>query len=117
MSIHLYRHIYINTQLKYFAVHLILTQNCNSTTLQLKKKIQINEISKNLFFVDLPYKNAKGNLLCVNTKTLYSYLKPYKEIKNAGRDNYIAKCKINYYISCLKSLCLSLCDVKDQGIK
>lgn len=37
MNIHIYRHIYINKQLKYFAVHLILTQNCNSTTLQLKK--------------------------------------------------------------------------------
>ena len=37
MNIHIYRHTYINTQLKYFAVHLILTQNCNSTTLQFKK--------------------------------------------------------------------------------
>lgn len=116
MNIHIYRHTYINTQLKYFAIHLILIQNCNSTTLQLKK-IQINEISKNFLFVDLPYKNAKGNLLGVNTKTLYTNLKPYKEIKNTGRDNYIAKCKINYYISCLKLLCLSLCDLKDQGIK
>ena len=37
-NIHIYRHIYVNTQLKHFAVNLFLTQNCKSTKLQFKKK-------------------------------------------------------------------------------
>lgn len=85
MNIHIYRHTYINTQLKYFAVHLILTQNCNSTTLQFKKNPDKWNFKE--FVVCRPtYKNAKGNLLGVNAKTLYSNLKPYKEIKNTGRE-------------------------------
>ena len=115
--IHIYRHIYVNTQLKHFAVILFLTQNCKSTRLQLKKKIKVNKSPRNLLFVDLPYKNAERSLLDVNTRTLDSNLKPYIKIKKTGGDNYITKCKLDYYnISCLKSLCLSLYDLKDQGI-
>lgn len=44
--IHIYRHIYVNTQLKHFAVILFLTQNCKSTRLQLKKKNQGKQKSK-----------------------------------------------------------------------
>ena len=115
-NIHIYRHIYVNTQLKHFAVNLFLTQNCKSTRLQLKK-IKVNKSSRNLLFVDLPYKNAERSLPDVNTRTLDSNLKPYIKIKKTGGENYITKWKLNYYnISCLKSLCLSLYDLKDQGI-
>ena len=36
-NIHIYRHIYVSTQRKHFAINLFLTQNCKSTRLQLKK--------------------------------------------------------------------------------